>query len=51
MATHVHEKMVARQLQMIFQMVLECVGSVHEFDWSEGLVIGGIGLARIERAK
>ena len=42
-ATQVHEKMVARQLQIIFQMVWECVRSAHEFDSSEQQMLGGIG--------
>ena len=43
--------MVARQLQMIFQIIRECMGLAHEFDSSEGQMLGGIGLAQIERAK
>ena len=50
-ATHVQEKIVTMQLQIMFQMLRQYLRSVHEFDWSKWLLIGGIGLARISRAK
>ena len=48
MATQVQEKIVTRQLQTMFQIVLQCVRSVQRFGANELLSTDGTGLASIE---
>ena len=48
MATHVHENMVARQLQIMFQIVRQWERSAQRFESNERVSRDGIGLALID---
>ena len=47
-ATQMHEKIVARLLQIMFYMVRQCMRSVQGFVPNERLLMGGVGLPSLE---